>query len=228
MARSIPRALAASPRLLLLDEPAGGLTHSEVDELTDVIRRIRDSLGLTVLLVEQHKLPVVAASLYVLRGSEANPAQLPGLAAFTADMLDEGTTTRASLKLADDVAQIGATLTAGSSSDASSASITALRRNADAAFDLLADVVQHPAFAPAEIERLRNQRLTDLLQQNDDPRALAARRPGSLHCNDPQRSVAGSAEAHFQVSPSRHTAARSRVREWQWVTVRDEPPTFPF
>ncbi len=140
-----------------------------------VPQRFTLSNGLTVLLVEQHKLPVVAASLYVLRGSEANPAQLPGLAAFTADMLDEGTTTRASLKLADDVAQIGATLTAGSSSDASSASITALRRNADAAFDLLADVVQHPAFAPAEIERLRNQRLTDLLQQNDDPRALAAR-----------------------------------------------------
>ena len=75
--------------------------------------------GLTVLLLEQHKLPVIAANLYVLRGSEANPAQLPGLAAFTADMLDEGTTTRSALKLADDVAQIGATLGAGSSSDTS-------------------------------------------------------------------------------------------------------------
>jgi zinc protease len=131
--------------------------------------------GLTVLLVEQHKLPVIAASLYVLRGSEANPLQLPGLAAFTADMLDEGTTTRSALKLADDVAQIGATLGTGSSSDSSAVSIAALRRNADAAFELLADVVQHPAFASPEIERLRNERLTDLLQQRDDPRALATR-----------------------------------------------------
>jgi zinc protease len=131
--------------------------------------------GLTVLLVEQHKLPVFAASLYVLRGSEANPPKLPGLAAFTADMLDEGTTTRPALRLADDVAQIGATLGTGSSSDQSAVSIAALRRNADAAFALLADVALHPAFAPGEIERLRNERLTDLLQQRDDPRALAAR-----------------------------------------------------
>ena len=131
--------------------------------------------GLTVLLVEQHKLPVVAASLVVLRGSEANPIQSPGLAAFTADMLDEGTTTRPALQLADDVAQLGASLTTGSSSDSSYVSIAALRRNADAAFDLLADVALRPAFAPAEIERLRNERLTDLLQQRDDPRELSRR-----------------------------------------------------
>jgi zinc protease len=131
--------------------------------------------GLSVLLLEQHKLPVIAANLYVLRGSEANPAQLPGLASFTADMLDEGTTTRSALKLADDVAQIGATLGAGSGSDTSSVSIAALRRNAEAAFDLLADVAQRPAFADAEVERLRNERITTLLQQRDDPRALALR-----------------------------------------------------
>jgi zinc protease len=131
--------------------------------------------GLTVLLLEQHKLPVFVASLYVLRGSEANPLQLPGLASFTADMLDEGTTTRSAPQLADDAAQIGTSLVATSASDRSAVGIAALRRNADAAFDLLADVALHPAFPPAEIERLRNERLTDLLQQRDDPRALAAR-----------------------------------------------------
>jgi zinc protease len=131
--------------------------------------------GLTVLLVEQHQWPVLSANLYVLRGSEANPATLPGLAAFTADMLDEGTTSRSALHLADDAAQIGTTLIASSSSDSSSIGIGALRRNADAALGLLADVAQHPAFAPSEIERLRSQRLTDLLQQRDDPRVLAAR-----------------------------------------------------
>ncbi|MCC7462521.1 MAG: insulinase family protein [Gammaproteobacteria bacterium] len=131
--------------------------------------------GLDVLLLEQHQLPVFAASLYVLRGSEANPPQLPGLAAFTADMLDEGTTTRPALRLADDVAQIGATLAAGSSSDRSAVSIAALRRNADSAFALLADVALHPAFAATEIERLRDERLTSLLQERDDVRALAER-----------------------------------------------------
>ena len=140
-----------------------------------VPQRFTLSNGLTVLLLEQHKLPVFAASLYVLRGSEANPPQLPGLAAFTADMLDEGTATRPALRLADDVAQIGATLGAGSSSDSSAVSVAALRSNADAAFALLADVALRPAFAPAEIERLRNERLTSLLQQRDDARSLATR-----------------------------------------------------
>ncbi|MDQ6522944.1 ABC transporter ATP-binding protein [Nocardioides sp. LHD-245] len=50
----LARALAARPRLLLLDEPAGGLTHAEVDELAETIRHVRDEKGLSVLLVEHH------------------------------------------------------------------------------------------------------------------------------------------------------------------------------
>jgi branched-chain amino acid transport system ATP-binding protein len=50
----LARALAAEPRLLLLDEPAGGLNHEEVDELAGLIRRLRDERGLTILLVEHH------------------------------------------------------------------------------------------------------------------------------------------------------------------------------
>ncbi|HUZ15774.1 MAG TPA: ABC transporter ATP-binding protein [Gaiellaceae bacterium] len=50
----LARALAARPRLLLLDEPAGGLNHEEVEELGALIRRLRDERGLTILLVEHH------------------------------------------------------------------------------------------------------------------------------------------------------------------------------
>ncbi|HET9115729.1 MAG TPA: ABC transporter ATP-binding protein [Gaiellaceae bacterium] len=50
----LARALASKPRLLLLDEPAGGLNHEEVEELADLIRRLRDERGLTILLVEHH------------------------------------------------------------------------------------------------------------------------------------------------------------------------------
>jgi branched-chain amino acid transport system ATP-binding protein len=56
------RALAAEPKLLLLDEPAGGLNHQEIDELRDLIRRIRDDRQLTVLLVEHHMSLVMAVS----------------------------------------------------------------------------------------------------------------------------------------------------------------------
>jgi branched-chain amino acid transport system ATP-binding protein len=62
----IARALAAKPRLLLLDEPAAGLTHSEVDELAGLIRSLRDDLALSVLLVEHHMTMVMAISDHVV------------------------------------------------------------------------------------------------------------------------------------------------------------------
>jgi branched-chain amino acid transport system ATP-binding protein len=58
----LARALAAKPSLLLLDEPAGGLTHGEVSELSTMIRRVRDEFGLTVLLVEHHMALVMGVS----------------------------------------------------------------------------------------------------------------------------------------------------------------------
>jgi zinc protease len=129
--------------------------------------------GLTVLLVEQHNLPVVSANMVVLSGSERNPADKPGLASFTADMLDEGTNRRSTLQIADDVARIGATFQSGATSDQSAISLRVLKKNVDAAFDLMSDVALNPAFAEKEIERVRKSRLTQILQQRDNPNALA-------------------------------------------------------
>ena len=131
--------------------------------------------GLTIMLVEQHNLPVVSANLVVLSGSEANPASKPGLASFTADMLDEGTNKRSTLQLAEDVAAIGASLSTGSSSDASTISTRTLKKNADAALELVADVALQPAFAAKELDRVRNTRLTQVLQQRDNPNVLASK-----------------------------------------------------
>jgi zinc protease len=131
--------------------------------------------GLTVMLVEQHRLPLISANLVLLAGSDRNPADKPGLSSFTADMLDEGTRTRSSQQLAEDLASLGATLGAGSSTDSSALSLFTLTHTADAAFGLLADVALNPAFSAAEIERLRTSRLTQLVQQRDNPNALAQR-----------------------------------------------------
>ena len=60
------RALASEPRLLMLDEPANGLTHSEVDDLGETIRAIRDQFDLTILLVEHHMAMVMAISDHIV------------------------------------------------------------------------------------------------------------------------------------------------------------------
>jgi zinc protease len=90
-------------------------------------------------------------------------------------LLDEGTNKRSALQLADDVAQIGATLTTGSYSDASVVNVSALKKNAGAAFELMSDVALNPAFPQKEVDRVRNTRLTLIQQQRDNPNALAQR-----------------------------------------------------
>jgi len=62
----VARALAARPRLLLLDEPAAGLTHSEVEELGALIRGLRDEYDLTILLVEHHMAMVMSISDHIV------------------------------------------------------------------------------------------------------------------------------------------------------------------
>jgi branched-chain amino acid transport system ATP-binding protein len=78
----LARALAGRPRLLLLDEPAGGLNHEEVEELGGLIRRIKADYGLTVLLVEHHVNLVMSISdrVHVLnfgaKIAEGTPAEV--------------------------------------------------------------------------------------------------------------------------------------------------------
>ncbi|WP_229425267.1 pitrilysin family protein [Massilia sp. Se16.2.3] len=119
-------------------------------------------------------LPLVAAELVIKSGSDANPIGLPGLAGFTAQMLTEGTATRSAPGIADEIAQLGAFLDTDSGTSASTVSLLALRANFGAALDVLADVVQHPAFPNAEVERQRASRLGDLMQQRDEPEMVAA------------------------------------------------------
>ena len=130
--------------------------------------------GLTVIHEERAGMPIIAAALVIKTGGDANPTARPGLANFTAAMLDQGTTSRNASQIADDVAQLGATLDASSSKDASRVSVQALQTHFAAALDLLADVAVHPSFPQAEIDRQRTSRLADLLQAHQDPEAIAS------------------------------------------------------
>ncbi len=130
--------------------------------------------GLTVLVNERPGLPIVSAAFVVRTGSGANPADKPGLANFTAAMLDEGTASRNALQIADQVAQLGASLSTASTMDASQISAGSLRRNFPALLDLVADIARRPGFPAEEIDRQRASRLASLVQQRENPSAVAA------------------------------------------------------
>jgi zinc protease len=131
--------------------------------------RFRLANGLTVLLAPDHSLPIVAASVVVLAGTRANPVDRPGLAAFTAAMLQEGTTRRGAAAVADAAAQVGANLAVRSTHEAAILSLTVRSANLHPSLDLLSDLVRHPRFDPDDVERVRKLRDGRLTQRQSDP-----------------------------------------------------------
>ncbi len=138
-------------------------------------KRSELSNGLAIYVVEANHLPIVAANLVLRSGSAADPMDLPGLAGFTASMLDEGTAKRDALTIANEVHALGASLNTGTQTDGSNGSVRALKQNASAAMSILSDVILNPSFPDKEVERVRNDRLTALMQQRDQPWPTALR-----------------------------------------------------
>ncbi len=138
------------------------------------IQKQQLSNGLPVWVVEQHEVPVAQVNLVVLSGSADDPAGKYGIASLTAAMLMEGAGSRSSLELADAVDFLGADLTAASGSDSAAIRLHApVARLADA-LPLMADVAQRPLFAQPDLDRLRQQRLTSILQGRDDANTIAS------------------------------------------------------
>jgi zinc protease len=133
------------------------------------------SNGLTVLYSERPGLPLVAASLVFRRGTGANPVDHPGLASFTARMVQQGTSTRSALQIADRAADLGTTIETRAAVDSSRVGTESLTRNFPDILELLAMVVLHPTFPQAEIDRVRSERLAALVQEKDDPFSVASR-----------------------------------------------------
>jgi len=131
--------------------------------------------GLRVLYSERPGLPLVAADLVLRSGSGANPADKPGMASFTARMLQQGTETRNALQIADRAADLGATLASGASTDSSIVGTRVLTRNFADALELISEVALHPNFPKEEIERVRKEREAALVQEKDNPTSVALR-----------------------------------------------------
>ena len=128
--------------------------------------------GLNVWIIEQHEVPLAQVNLIVRAGSAADPAGKFGVASMTANMLDEGAGGKSALELADAIEFLGAQLGTSSTFDYSAVRLSTPVSKLPDALSLMADVVMRPTFAESELERLRKERLTRLLQARDDPAAI--------------------------------------------------------
>lgn len=147
--------------------------------LPAAVRRTLDN-GLTVVYVRRAELPIVHATL-VTRGGEADaPVRFPELPDFTAEMLDEGAGGKNALELSAAVEQLGATLNTAAGWDAVQVDMEVLRDRLPQALALMADVVIRPDFPAADLQRVREQRLTDLARAKDEARIIAGNAFASL------------------------------------------------
>jgi len=131
------------------------------------------SNGLPVWIVEMHGVPVAQVNLVVFAGSDTDAPGKFGLASLTVAMLEEGAGSRSALEIADAADFLGADIHTTSSSDASAVRLhVPVSRLADA-LPIMADIAQRPTFPKEELERVRAQRLTQLIQVRDDPATIA-------------------------------------------------------
>jgi zinc protease len=135
--------------------------------------------GIHLIVLEDHRAPLVSLQMLVDgAGGYYDPASIPGLAGFTATLMREGTESKSSEQLSEELDRLAATVavTAGISSPFASVAGTGLTSNLDTVLALMADVLMHPSFPQAEIDRYKTRTRAGLMQQRSQPGFLAQER----------------------------------------------------
>ena len=147
----------------------------------DLPRAVEATLdnGLRVLVLEDRRAPIVSMELTVSgAGPVYEPPHLSGVAGMTARMMREGTTTRSNAEIQEGIARLGATLQTSSRFGSTIATVSAsgLSRNVEDWFEIVQDVLLHPAFPESEFQRLREEEEAGLRQQRSSSGFLADER----------------------------------------------------
>ncbi len=147
-----------------------------------VMQRATLSNGLRVVLAERHTVPIVNFSMLIDSGFAADPPHLPGTESFTLRMLEEGTATRSSLRVGEELESLNAKFTTTSNLDGAFANLSVLSATLDQGLDIYADLLLHPAFADQEFDRLKKERLAAIRSEKVTPVSMAQRvAPGLLY-----------------------------------------------
>jgi zinc protease len=133
------------------------------------------SNGLEIVLARATSIPQVRFSLLLDAGYAADQFGIPGTASLAMAMLDEGTRTRSSIGISDELAALGANLGTGSGLDMSRVTLETLKDKLGASLAVYADVILNPSFPRADFERLKRQRLAQIQQEKADPVGMALR-----------------------------------------------------
>jgi zinc protease len=133
------------------------------------------SNGLKIVLAERHTAPVVNFTLLVDSGYSADSASRTGTASFEQRMLEEGTPTRDSLKIGEELESLSANFTAGANLDYSVVNLNTLKSTMDKSLDIYADLILHPAFPQKEFVRLQKERIAGIQREKVTPQSMALR-----------------------------------------------------
>lgn len=138
-------------------------------------RRATLSNGLTVVVAENHEVPLASVRLAFRAGGHADPVGKEGLAGVTLDMMNEGAGSYDAMTLSAALKRLGSDLGTSASDDGASVWVSSLTRNLDATLDLMVTVLREPTFPEAEWDLLEKQRVADLDRRRKDPEWLAVR-----------------------------------------------------
>jgi zinc protease len=127
------------------------------------------SNGMKLLVMESHRVPTITLRMNMPSGDLRDPASIPGVSDATAALIRLGTKTRSSKDIADAVAELGATLSFGSSAGESTIFLSSMTENFDAALALLADVLMNPAFPQDELDKWKTRQRAQLEQAKSSP-----------------------------------------------------------
>ena len=139
------------------------------------VEHVQLSNGVKVAYAQRSAVPITQLALSFDAGFSADAPNARGLQNLTLSLLDEGADGMTSQQIAEAEERLGVEIGASGGADRSSVVMSALSANLAPSLDLLADIVQRPTFAPAEIERVRAQILTSIAQAQKDPNSIGSR-----------------------------------------------------
>ncbi len=160
-------------------ERVARMERPEIGQVANIdfpaVERTRLSNGIEVVYAQRDAVPATKVTVDFDAGLAADDASKLGLQTLMLDLMEESTKTRNATQLAEAQEALGASISTGATMDRSFVSLSAVTPNLQPSVALLADVVRNPAFAPAELERLRATRLSRIAAERTQPAALASR-----------------------------------------------------